>query len=200
MFYDGLRNDHELSHDPLKQLVAPRPIGWISSCTREGVVNLAPYSYFNLVGDKPGIVMFSSVARKDTLTNVENTGEFVCNLATWELREAVNKSSAPVGPNVDEFELAGLTPVKSQKIAPPRVGESPVALECTYIKTINLPDGMGGIHLSQVCFGLVVGVYIDDSVIVNSLVDVKLLRPISRLGYMDYAVIETVFAMPRPEV
>ena len=199
MFYDGLKNDHGLPHDPLKQLVAPRPIGWISSCNAAGRRNLAPYSYFNLVGDKPGIAMFSSVTRKHTLANIENTGEFVCNLATWDLREQVNQSSAPVAADIDEFELTGLTPVPSRMVAPPRVGESPVALECTYIQTLDLPDGKGGEHPSKVCFGLVVGVHIDDRAIVDGLVDATFLKPIARLGYMDYAVVEEVFAMQRPQ-
>jgi flavin reductase (DIM6/NTAB) family NADH-FMN oxidoreductase RutF len=198
MFYDGMKNDHGLPHDPLKQLVAPRPIGWISTCTADGRRNLAPYSYFNLVGDQPGIVMFSSVTRKHTLANIEATGEFVCNLATWDLRREVNLSSATVGADVDEFALTGLTPVASQMVAPPRVGESPVALECTYIQTLDLPDGRGGAHRSKVCFGLVVGVYIDDRAIGNGLVDAAFLKPIARLGYMDFAVVEKVFAMQRP--
>jgi flavin reductase (DIM6/NTAB) family NADH-FMN oxidoreductase RutF len=198
MFYDGLKNDHGLPHDPLKQLVAPRPIGWISTCNVDGARNLAPYSYFNLVGDKPGIVMFSSVTRKHTLANIEATGEFVCNLATWDLREAVNRTSAPVAGEVDEFELARLTPAPSRMVAPPRVAESPVALECTSFQILDLPDGQGGEHPAKVCFGLVVGVHIDDRAIVDGRVDATILRPIARLGYMDYAVVEKVFAMERP--
>ena len=199
MFYDGLKNDHGLPHDPLKAVVAPRPIGWISTCSAAGRRNLAPYSYYNLVGDKPGIVMFSSVTRKHTLTNIENTGEFVCNLATWDLRQQVNQSSALVDEDVDEFELTGLTPTPSRLVAPPRVSESPVALECTYIQTLDLPDGKGGEHPSKVCFGLVVGVHIDDGAIVEGQVDATYLKPIARLGYMDYAVVEEVFAMQRPQ-
>ena len=198
MFYDGLKNDHGLPYDPLKQLVAPRPIGWISTQSVDGRLNLAPYSYFNAVGDKPGIVMFSSVGRKDTLANIEATGEFVCNLATWDLREQMNLSSATVAADVDEFALAGLTPAPSRIVSVPRVAETPVALECTHIRTVELPDGKGGVHRSEVTFGLVVGVYIDDAVVVDGRVDITRLKPIARLGYMDYAVVESFFSMERP--
>src|SRR6478735_11632674 len=126
MYYDPRRNDHGLSHNPITALVAPRPIGWISTVSRSGVVNLAPYSFFNLVSGTPPFVMFSSKPRKDSQRNAEETGEFVCSLATYDLREAMSKTSAAVGPEVDEMRLAGLTPAPSRLVAPPRVKESPV--------------------------------------------------------------------------
>lgn len=198
MFYETASNEHGLKHNPFKALVAPRPIGWISSLSADGVVNLAPYSFFNAVSDIPPYVMFSSSGRKDSMTNIEATGEFVCSLATYDLKDKMNTTSAAVGPEVDEFELSGLTPAPCKIVKPPRVAESPVALECKHYKTIALPgpDGSDG---NFMVLGEVVGVHIDESVIVNGMVDVTKYRPLSRLGYMDYAVVDSVFAMDRPE-
>ena len=135
MFYNALKNECPLQIDPFKALVGPRPIGWISSLAPDGTVNLAPYSFFNGVCDSPPMVVFSSAGRKDSIENIEKTGEFVCNLATWELRDAMNVSSAAVGSEVDEFELAGLEKIPSTMVKPPRVAGSPVALECRYTQT-----------------------------------------------------------------
>jgi len=198
MFYDGLANDHGLPHDPFKAIVAPRPIGWISSLAPDGTRNLAPYSYFQAVADRPGVVLFSSVTRKDTIRNVEATGEFVCNLAIWELREQVNQSSATVPSDVDEFALTGLTPAPSRLVRPPRVAESPVALECRYIKTVDLPDGKGGSHIAEVVFGLVIGVHIADAAIKDGRYDTVAMRPICRMGYHDYTCVTDSFEMVRP--
>ena len=196
MFYDAIENRHGLKHDPFKSLVVPRPIGWISSLSSDGVLNLAPYSFFNAVSARPNIVMFSSGGRKDSAANVEATGEFVCNMATWDLREAMNESSATVDSAVDEFELAGLQTVPSKLVKPPRVAASPVALECTYLQTVELPPSNGEPNL--VVFGQVVGIHIDDDVIVDGMVDVTKFKPVARLGYHDYAVVEDVFSMVRP--
>lgn len=200
MYYDGLANDHGLPHDPIKGLVIPRPIGWISSLSPDGTANLAPYSYFNLVGDKPGIVMFSSSTRKDSIANAEATGEFACNFVSYPLRDAMNASSAAVPPDVDEFEVAGLTRAPCNAIAAPRVAEAHAVLECRYIKTVDLPDGKGGKHIAEIVLGIVVGVHIDDRVIVDGKVDATKLHPVARLGYMDYAAVNEVFAMTRPKV
>lgn len=200
MYYDGLVNDHGLPHDPLKGLVIPRPIGWISTLAPDGTPNLAPYSYFNVVADRPGVVIFSSATRKDSLANAESTGEFACNFACWDLREAMNTSSAAVGSDVNEFDLAGLTMAPCNTIAAPRVAEAPAVLECKYVKTIDLPDGKGGVHIAQVAVGLIVGVHIADEMINDGRVDATRLRPIARLGYMDYAVVNDVFEMHRPKV
>ncbi len=197
MFYETDDNRHGLKHDPFKALVAPRPIGWISSLSADGIVNLAPYSFFNGVSDRPPFVMFSSSGRKDSLVNIEATGEFACSLATYELKDQMNATSAAAGPEVDEMELAGLTPAPCKLISPPRVAESPVALECRHFKTIPLPgkdDGEGYI----IIIGQVVGIHIDEAVIVDGKVDVTRLRPIARLGYMDYSVVDVVFSMERP--
>ncbi len=194
MFYDAIRNQHGLEFDPFKALVTPRPIGWISTLDHNGVVNLAPYSFFNLVSTDPHYVMFSSGGRKDSQRNAEETGEFVCSLATFELREKMNATGASAAPHIDEMQLAGLTPAACRMVKPPRVAESPVALECRHFKTITLPGNAAGRHFAMV-IGQVVGVHIADHVIVNGRVDVTKLGAIGRLGYFDYTVVENSFAM-----
>ncbi len=197
MFYDALKNEHGLTHDPFKALIAPRPIGWISTLSRSGIVNLAPYSYFNAVGNNPHYVMFASGGRKHSQRNAEETGEFVCSLATFDLRQQVSVTGAEVGPDVDEMALAGLTPAPSVMVKPPRVKESPVALECRYHQTVALPGLNGTDSHYFIVIGLVVGIHIADEAIENGRVDVRRLRPIARLGYSDYAVIDEVFSIPR---
>lgn len=192
---------HGLRHDPFKAIAAPRPIGWISSVSPSGVVNLAPYSFFNAVSDSPPMVMFSSTGRKDTLRNVEATGEFTCSLATEALLDAMNLSSATVAPDVSEYALTGLTPAPSLVVAPPRVAESPAALECRLWKTVPLPAGEGDTpHV--VVFGHVVAIYVDERFVRDGRLDTAGMRPLGRMGYMDYAVVtrETTFALARPKV
>jgi len=198
MFYDALKADHGLPHDPTNALVSPRPIGWISSLSKNGVRNLAPYSYFNLVASRPPIVMFGSGYVKDSQRNIEETGEFVCNIADWELREEVNASSAQVPPDVDEFDLVGLEAAESTLVRPPRVKRALVALECKYVRTVELPSATNDPHFFSMIIGRVVGVYIDESVIRDGIVDVTRIKPIARLGYQDFSVVNQVFAMARP--
>ncbi|MEI2383990.1 flavin reductase family protein [Breoghania sp. JC706] len=199
MNYDAITNRHGLRHDPFKAIVAPRPIGWISSLDAEGRPNLAPYSFFNAVSDNPHIVMFSSSGWKDSVANVEATGEFVCNLATWNLREQMNQSSAPFGAGVSEFEATGLTPVASAAVKVPRVGEVPIALECRHLQTLHLTDLEGAETDRWMVLGQVVSIYIDDAVIRDGMIDVTDLRPLARLGYRDYSVVDAVFQMDRPK-
>jgi len=180
--------------------VSPRPIGWISSISKNGQVNLAPYSFFNGVSADPNIVMFSSGGHKDSIVNVEETGEFVCSIATYDLRDEMNLTSASLERGGNEMEFAGLEAAPSKLVAPPRVAASPVALECKYIQTVEMPIKSKSGITYHVVFGHVVGVYIDDSVIVDGLVDVTKFRPIARLGYMDYAVVNEVFSLQRPKV
>ena len=198
MFYDAIANTHGLEFDPFKALVAPRPIGWISTLGKNGVVNLAPYSFFNAVGTDPHYLMFSSGGRKDSQRNAEEMGEFVCSLATYDLRDAMNRTSQHVGPDVDEMELAGLTPAPSKLVAPPRVKESPVAFECRYWRTVTLPGHDDEPGTYSIVLGKVVGVHIDDAAITDGKVDVTKLKPLARLGYGDYAVIDEVFTLTRP--
>lgn len=198
MFYDAERNDHGLPHDPFKALISPRPIGWISSLSKDGKVNLAPYSFFNAISSKPNMVMVSSEGLKDTIRNIAETGEFVCSLATFDLRMEMNQTSAPLPHGESEFVHAGLTPVTSHKVRPPRVGESPVALECVTVEVRALVDRHGRTLDRHVAIGEVVGVHIDDGLIVDGRVDITRARPIARLGYKDYAVIDQVFELTRP--
>jgi flavin reductase (DIM6/NTAB) family NADH-FMN oxidoreductase RutF len=143
--------------------------------------------------------MFGSGGRKDSQRNAEETGEFVCSLATYELREAMNRTSAPVAPHVDEMKLVGLTPAPSRLVAPPRVKESPVAFECRYWRTIDLPGRNGKPGTNAIVLGQVIGIHIADEAIVNGRVDVTRLKPIARLGYGDYAVVDEVFTLSRPK-
>lgn len=198
MYYDPRKNDHGLPHSPFTAIVVPRPIGWISSISREGVVNLAPYSFFNIVSAYPPFVMFASNPRKHSQRNAEETGEFVANLATWDLREEVNATSAEFAYNVSEPERVGLEMVPSRQVKPPRVARSPVALECKYFKTVELIGSDGKKNPSEVIIGEVLGVHIDDSLIVDGRVDITRMKPIARLGYMDYAVVEDYFTIHRP--
>ncbi|MEM5582391.1 flavin reductase family protein [Roseibium sp. AS2] len=200
MFYDTATNDHGLPRNPLKAIVAPRPIGWISSLDRDGRANLAPYSFFNAVSDAPPIVMFSSTGYKDSVANVDATGEFVCNMANWDLRDAMNQTSAAVPHETSEFDLSGLEMAPSRLVRAPRVAKAVTALECRHLQTLRLKGLDGAETDSYVIFGQVVGVHIDDSVIVDGRVDVTLYKPLARLGYMDYAAVTEVFEMGRPKV
>ena len=132
MYYDSIENKHGLKYDPFKAQIAPRPIGWISSISADGICNLAPYSFFNAVSDRPPYVMFSSADFKDSVRNIEQTGEFTCSMATWDTRGGMNISSASVPADTDEFPLSGLTPAASSFVKPPRVKESPAACECRH--------------------------------------------------------------------
>jgi flavin reductase (DIM6/NTAB) family NADH-FMN oxidoreductase RutF len=202
VFYDTHANKHGLKHDPFKALMVPRPIGWISTIGADGICNIAPYSFFNAVGERPAYVMFSSAGMKDSLKNVLETKEFVCSLATWDLRYEMNATSASVPYGVDEFPIAGLTATASQLVKPPRVKESPAAFECKLWKTLELPGLPGKPSTYTVVFGEVVGIYIDDRFVKDGLVETGSMRPIARLGYMDYGVLnpENVFTINRPEV
>jgi flavin reductase (DIM6/NTAB) family NADH-FMN oxidoreductase RutF len=193
-----------LTRSPITALVVPRPIGWISTLSRNGVANLAPFSFFNMVSQRPPMVMFCANAShadggdKDSLQNARDTGEFVVNLATWDLRHKMNDSSSAASRGVDEFGIAALTKAISRIVKPPRVAESPVNLECKVVKIVDLPrDGATGSR-NAATFGKVVGVHIDARLIVDGIVDITKARPLARLGYFDYATLTDVFVMPRP--
>ncbi|WP_434051489.1 MAG: flavin reductase family protein [Roseibium sp.] len=200
MFYETAKNDHGLPHNPFKAIVSPRPIGWISSLDGEGRTNLAPYSFFNAVGDRPPIVMFSSSGYKDSAANVDATGEFVCNMASWDLKDEMNVSSAPVSGGTSEFELAGLEMAPSRLVKAPRVAKAATALECKHLQTLKLKDLDGVETDNWIVFGQVVGVHIDEDILVDGKVDVTRFKPLSRLGYMEYAAVTEVFEMVRPNV
>lgn len=199
MFYETRSNAHGLRHDPFKALMVPRPIGWISTVSKEGVCNLAPYSFFNAMSEKPAYVVFGSAGLKDSLRNIADTGEFVCSMATYDLRFNMNMTSATVPANVDEFPLGDLTAAPSTLVKPPRVKESPAAFECVHWKTIELPNPDGPATYWMV-IGRIVGIYIDERYIKDGLVDTGAMRPIARMGYMEYSVVtpETIFSIQRP--
>ncbi|MBV9558642.1 MAG: flavin reductase family protein [Pseudolabrys sp.] len=198
MFYDTRDNSRTLPHDPFKAIMAPRPIGWITSMSAKGEINLAPYSYFNGVLSRPNLVMFSSEGYKDSVRNIEETGEFVCNLATWDLRDAMNSTSAPVARGVNEMERAGLAPAPSKLVKPPRVAASPAALECKMLQVVPLKDLDGKALDGHVVIGRVIGVYIDDRFLHDGRLDTAAMKPIARCGYDEYAVVEKMFRMTRP--
>ena len=190
-----------MAHDPFKALAVPRPIGWIASVDAQGRPNLAPYSFFNAISDRPPMVMFSSGGSKDSLRNILATGEFTCSIANQALTDAMNLSSAPVAPGVDEFSLAGLEAAPSMLVKPPRVAAAPAAFECRLWKTIDLPVPAGRTPVGYtMVIGEVVAVYIDDRYIKDGIVDTGAMRPLARLGYMDYAVVspESMFTLNRP--
>jgi flavin reductase (DIM6/NTAB) family NADH-FMN oxidoreductase RutF len=193
-----------LRFSPFKALVVPRPIGWISTISAAGEINLAPFSFFNGVADDPPCVMYCPNGThpdggpKDSLKNVEETGEFVFNLCNWELREKMNATAEHLPRSVDEMAAAGLEAAACEKVAPPRVAASPAAFECRYVQTVELPAGSRG-KINHVVIGEVIGIHIDDGVIVDGIVDIGLLRPVARLGYMDYTVVDEAFTMLRPD-
>jgi flavin reductase (DIM6/NTAB) family NADH-FMN oxidoreductase RutF len=198
MNYDPRTEPHNLAHDPVTSLVVPRPIGWITTISQAGVVNLAPYSFFNLVaGRRQPFVMFSSHGRKHSQRNAETSGEFVFNLVTFELRTQMNQTGAELDEAISEPEVAGLAMAPSRVVQPPRVARSPAALECKYCQTVVLAGADGKTTDNSVVVGEVVNIYIDDRVIVAGMLDVRRMRPVARLGYMDYCVVDDVFTMQR---
>lgn len=197
MFYDAVKNEHGFAFDPFKAVVAPRPIGWISTLSAEGQANLAPYSFFNAMSDNPHYVAFGAGQGKDTQANAEAAGEFAVNLATYDLREQMNASSANVPRDVDEFDIAGLTKADCRLIGAPRVAESPVCLECRLHAVVALPDDDGSVPYHLV-IGRVVGIHIDDRFIHDGRVDTAAMRPIARMGYSEYATVTEAWRMRRP--
>ena len=200
-YYYEPAQGHGLAHDPFNSIVGPRPIGWIASRSADGVLNLAPYSFFNAFNYIPPIIGFASIGHKDSLSNIEQTGEFVWNLATLPLAEAMNQSCAAVGPEVDEFELAGLTPTPSRLIDVPRVAESPVSFECRKTQIIQLQSAAGDAVNTWLVLGEVVGVHIDRRLLVDGVYQTAATEPILRGGGpADYFRIEpdALFRMHRP--
>ena len=198
MFYE-LSKGHGLPHDPFKAIVAPRPIGWISTVGPDGALNLAPYSFFNALGTDPHLVMFSSEGEKDSVAFARAAGEFVANFASADLAERMNASSVDAPRGVSEFGYAGLTPAPSRLVGPPRVAEAHAALECK-VTEIFRPRGLDGRSGDRfMVIGEVVGIHIDDAVMTDGLFDIVKAGGLGRLGYMDYSVVTETFAMRRPK-
>jgi flavin reductase (DIM6/NTAB) family NADH-FMN oxidoreductase RutF len=198
MFYETRKNDHGLPRCPFKAIVSPRPVGWITSMSAQGEINLAPYSFFNAVSDDPPIVMFSSDGYKDSIAFVAETKEFVCNLANLDLLTAVVTTGISYPRGINEMAEAGLEPVPSRLVRPPRVKASPCALECKLLRIVDLDDLDGRPSHRHVAFGQVVGVHIDDRFIKNGRLDTAAMQPIARCGYADYAVVDKVIPVVRP--
>ncbi len=200
IFYEPAARDRaRLPHDPFKSLVAPRPIGWVSTLAADGSVNLAPYSFFNAIGEAPPMLAFSSSGAKHSATFAGEMSEFVWNLVTFELREPMNETSAALGHGESEFERAGLTMAASKLVAPPRVAEARCAMECRVVAKLALRDVDGRAVDQHLVIGQVVGVHLDEAAIVDGIVDTARLRPVARLGGpADYAVVQDSFKMTRP--
>jgi flavin reductase (DIM6/NTAB) family NADH-FMN oxidoreductase RutF len=201
IFYEpGSREETILSHDPFKALVVPRPIGWISTMSADGAVNLAPYSFFNAVAEGPFMLAFSSSGAKDSSTFATEVREFVWNLVTYELREAMNETSAPLPRGASEFERAGLEMAPSRLVAPPRVAASPCAMECKVVHHLELRNLDGQTFGQHLVIGQVVGIHLDERHIAEGTVDTASLHAVARCGGPgDYTVVERVFKMLRPE-
>ncbi len=202
MFYEIGKGTPD-PYSTLNAIVVPRPIGWISTLSAEGVPNLAPYSFFNAVAYSPPQVMFAATSShrsgglKDAVRDAQTTGEFVVNVATWKLREQMNASAVPAPREIDEFEYAGLTKATSRLVKCPRVAESPIHLECRYSRSVEVLSNDAD-DPNTVVFGEVVGVHIDDHVLVDGRIDFLKLRPVGRLGYQDFVEVDRVFSMERP--
>lgn len=202
MFYKTSEH-HGLPHNPFKSCVVPRPIAWVSSIHPNGVLNLAPFSFFNAVASDPPMVMIAfngyheHGGEKDTLFNIKSSGEFVINMVSLALKDAMNVTTAPVAHEVDEIDLAGLQVEKSELVKPPRVAAAPIHLECEFFQEIELPCTLED-SINRTIIGNVLGVHISDDVLVDGLVDLNKINPLARLGYMQYTSVQDIFSMMRP--
>lgn len=207
MFYRP-KDGSGLPHEPFKAIVVPRPIGWISSVSRDGKANLAPYSFFNGCGDNPPLVMFSQTGRKsrpepfkDSIANIRETGVFATNLVTRKLAEAMNVSSGTYPAGSDEFETAGLTKADCEMIAAPRIAECPVSMECKVVRILDDLPVWRDYSFNIMVIGEVVGIHIDEAYLTeDGRLDILRLNPVSRMGYMDYTTVTEKWEMERPQV
>lgn len=201
MHYYEPAQGHGLAHDPFNAIIGPRPIGWISSCDAQGRLNLAPYSFFNAFNYVPPIIGFASVGRKDSLSNIEQTGEFAWNLVTRPLAEAMNQSSAAVAAEVDEFALSGLTAAPCRLIGVPRVLQSPVSFECRLTQITQLQRTDKSLIPTWLILGEVVAVHIDRALLKEGVYDTAAAEPLLRGGgAADYFSItaDNLLRMQRP--
>jgi flavin reductase (DIM6/NTAB) family NADH-FMN oxidoreductase RutF len=199
MFYEtGARDKRLLPHDPFKAIVAPRPIGWISTRARDGRINLAPYSFFNAFSSVPPTVGFSSEGYKDSATFAVESGEFVANLASYDLMHPMSQTSAPLPRGESEFEHAGLTMAPCRLVEAPRVGEAHAAMECKVTEVVRLKSHKGEPLDNYLVIGEVVAFHIDEAYIKNGRFDTAGARPLARCGYQDYSVLEALIALARP--
>jgi flavin reductase (DIM6/NTAB) family NADH-FMN oxidoreductase RutF len=203
MYYETDKNDHGLPYNPLKACVVPRPIGWLTTISAEDRINLAPFSFFNLLSYDPPFVAFSAGRHeadrgtKDSVANIQATGEFVYNMATWAQKDQMNLTAQILDRDVDEMAAAKLEALPSRLVRPPRVKGSPVQFECTLHQVITLPGRTpSGNH--DLVIGRVLAVHIEDDVLTgDGLVDIVKMRPIARLGYKDYVSVDAIFQMEK---
>lgn len=203
MFYEP-KDGHGLPHDPFKAIVAPRPIGWVSTLDTEGRANLAPYSFFNGCGDRPPMVMFAQTGMKnpdvhvkDTIANARETGEFACSVVSQALKDAMNTSTAAFEAGIDEFEKAGLEKGEGRAIKAPHVAAAPAVLECRTVQVIDLHAWQDEWR-NVVVIGEVVGVHIRDEMLDDGELNVLNYNPVARMGYMDYTTVDNKWQMRRP--
>ncbi|MDC0736913.1 flavin reductase family protein [Cognatishimia sp. SS12] len=200
MFYRP-QDGHGLPHSPIKAIVAPRPIAWVSTRASDGTLNLAPYSFFNLMADTPPQLVFGSTGSKadqreskDSVSNIRDTGVFCVNIVPQVLRDVMNVTTAPLPKEVDEFAKAGLTPAACEAIDCPRVAEAPASLECTLSEIIRLEG-----EANFMVLGKVVGIHMRDEYIHDGIFDITKVQPLTRLGYRDYSYVSEVFSLDRPD-
>ena len=198
MFYEPDKNNHGLRFNPFKSICVPRPIAWVSSLSIDGVPNLAPFSQFTNLSFDPPMVVISARFGTDTARNVNATSEFVVNMATYELKDAVNATSAVVPSEIDEAALAGLEMVPSMLVKPKRVAASPVQMECKLYSSIVIPGRLED-HGHNLIIGRVVGIHIMDDVLKDGRIDITRVRPLARMGYLDYTSVQEIFTMPPPD-
>ena len=199
MFYEPDKNDHGLTYNPFKSICVPRAIAWVSSLSRDGVPNLAPFSQFTNVSYDPPHILFCPRADTDTARNIGETGEFVVNMATYDMLAAVNATSAVLPREVDEAALAGLEMTPSRFVKPRRVAASPAQLECKLYSIMQVPQRLAD-HLCAIVIGRVIGVHVaDEALTPEGRIDVRRIRPLARLGYLVYTSVESIFTMPPPD-
>lgn len=198
-FEPGNRDRNLFPHDPFKGLIVPRPIGWISTMSEGGALNLAPYSFFNGVLSWPQIVAFASESQKDSATFAIETGEFVWSMATWDLRDKMNLTSAGLPRGESEFAYAHLATAPSKLVRAPHVAGSPAALECKVTQVVRLLNMNGQETPGLLVLGQVIGMHIDERFMKNGRFDLAAAKPIARCGYDEYTVVERVFSLKRPE-
>ena len=202
MFYKT-DEPHGLPHDPFKSCVVPRPIAWVSTVHPNGVVNLAPFSFFNALASDPPMVMISFTGyhehggEKDSLFNIKNSGEFVVNIVPLTLNEAMNTTSAAVAHEVDELKLAGLNTENSVLVKAPRIKESPINMECKFHHEIKLPCTLKD-SINTTIIGKVLGINIKQEVLTDGIIDLSKIMPLARLGYNQYTFVDSIFTMKRP--
>ena len=200
IFFEPHKRDRDLLRfDPFKAMIAPRPVGWIASRDRAGRVNLAPYSFFNAFSGEPPIVGFCSEGLKDSAAFALDSGEFVWNMATYDLREKMNMTSAPLERGSSEFNHAGLETAPCVLVQAPRVAASPCALECKVTQHVRLNDKDGALTERYLVLGQVIGLHIDERFIRDGIIDILAMKPIARCGYQDYTSIDRLFPIRRPE-